>query len=100
MTRVQPRKSSSLADALANPAGVVRLSVIGTPIPALPDDIRTLANLEVLTLNGNGLEVLPDALFELPQLRVLNLFNNVPDRTAGRTGEPDARRQPTVQASR
>lgn len=36
MTPVWPRQSTNLAEALADPAGVVRLSVLGTPLPALP----------------------------------------------------------------
>jgi Leucine-rich repeat (LRR) protein len=72
----QPRKTTSLANALADPAGVVRLGIIGAPIAVLPDEISSLGNLEILTLNGNGLQALPEALFELPRLRVLNLFNN------------------------
>ena len=45
MTSVLPRKASSLADALADPTGVIRLSVIGTPITALPYEIRNLCEL-------------------------------------------------------
>lgn len=76
MTASLPRRETSLAAALADPAGVVRLTILGSPLAQLPDEIRQLRDLEVLTLNGNGLRHLPAALFDLPKLRVLNLFNN------------------------
>lgn len=70
------RKHSSLAAALAAPAGVTHVSDRGSPWPTLPAEISRLHDLQYLTLNECGVQELPDALWDLTELRSLNLFDN------------------------
>lgn len=70
------KRSSSLATALSQPAGVNVVSENTGKWPQVPREIGKLHDLEVLILNGADVVDLPQELWSLPRLRVLNLWQN------------------------
>lgn len=64
------------AEVLAMP-WLRELILDGNPIGALPEEIGTLANLEVLSVNKCGLTSLPASIGNLAKLRVLRVAGNL-----------------------
>jgi Leucine-rich repeat (LRR) protein len=72
----QPKRYTSLSEAVAHAASVYQLDLSAHHLTHLPDSLLLLYNLRELNLQFNQLTELPAAIWKLSHLQVLNVGAN------------------------